>query len=220
MIIPNLTDAEKLMYQIIGSICEMNVPIIFEGALITKLILAENQFTELSRKTVDIDASWIGEPPAMSYLVDILNQSLSTISEDLCAEVKREYEEDTSAGFKIINRNLGKTVTTMDIDIKSTKEGRLYYYGDLTIKGALPTEILSDKIAAISKRTVFRRTKDLIDIYALANCVEIKTIDVYESHQRNNRVLGEFAELLSQQKEINYAFQKLQGIDNKPDFNY
>ena len=54
---------ERLMYEIIGSISELNVPIIFKGALITKLILAENQFDEIARKTVDIDANWIGEPP-------------------------------------------------------------------------------------------------------------------------------------------------------------
>lgn len=214
----NLTDNEKLMYQIIGSICETGAPIIFEGALVTKLILAENQFTDISRKTVDIDASWVGSPPTMHHLVGVVNQSLPSISKNLYAEVKREYGNGVSAGLRIVDRDLDETITTMDIDIKSTKESKVYYYGELTIKGALPTEILADKISAISQKTIFRRTKDLIDIYALAHCVEVRSAEIYESHKRNGRILGSFSEFQTRVEELKHSYNKLQGIDNKPIF--
>ena len=56
-----MTEHERLMYQILGRISEANIPLVFKGALITKLILTENGFTTLERQTKDIDANWIGD---------------------------------------------------------------------------------------------------------------------------------------------------------------
>jgi hypothetical protein len=67
-----MAEHEKLMYQILGKVSETNTPIVFKGALVTKLILAENGFTSLERRTVDIDANWTGEPPTMDYLTGIM----------------------------------------------------------------------------------------------------------------------------------------------------
>jgi hypothetical protein len=40
-----MTQQEQLMYQILGRISETDAPIVFKGALITKLVLAENGYT-------------------------------------------------------------------------------------------------------------------------------------------------------------------------------
>ncbi|MDR1421909.1 MAG: hypothetical protein LBI64_03480, partial [Coriobacteriales bacterium] len=45
---------------------------------------------------------------------------------------------------------------------------RLYHYGEIGIRGVLPTEILADKISVLSGRHIFRRAKDIFDVYALA----------------------------------------------------
>jgi|GEM_PF-3645869 len=45
-----MNEDEKLMCGIIAKISETNAPIVFKGALITKLILAEHGFTELAVK--------------------------------------------------------------------------------------------------------------------------------------------------------------------------
>lgn len=37
-----LTDSEKLMYEVMGAIAENSVPVIYKGAMITKLILREH----------------------------------------------------------------------------------------------------------------------------------------------------------------------------------
>lgn len=62
------------MYQILGGFSEVDAPLVFKGALITKLVLAEGGFTSLERPTQDIDANWIGAPPSMDYLVDVVNE--------------------------------------------------------------------------------------------------------------------------------------------------
>lgn len=209
---------EKLMYEIIGNISESNAPIIFKGALITKLILAENHFNEIARKTIDIDANWIGEPPDMKYLEDIVNQSLTGVSVDLYAKIIREYGNKKSAGICIFDSITDEPVVEMDISISKFQNARTYTYGEMTIKGILPTEILADKISVISGDKIFRRAKDLVDIYALAHCVEVKTTDIYASHERNGRTLSDFTTFIQRVNDLDHAYQKLRGIDNKPEF--
>ena len=53
-----LTDSEKLMYDVMGAIANSNVPVIYKGAMVTKLILREHDFDDFVRETQDIDASW------------------------------------------------------------------------------------------------------------------------------------------------------------------
>ncbi|MDR2589612.1 MAG: hypothetical protein LBC71_01295 [Oscillospiraceae bacterium] len=42
-----MTDREAIMYQILGVISNTDTPLIFKGALITKLILAEHGYTDV-----------------------------------------------------------------------------------------------------------------------------------------------------------------------------
>jgi hypothetical protein len=69
-----MTEHEKLMYQVLGKISESNAPIVFKGALITKLILAENGYSTSERMTRDIDANWVDAPPSMHVLVEAVNK--------------------------------------------------------------------------------------------------------------------------------------------------
>ena len=55
-----MTKQEEIMYEIIGSITSTDLPIVFKGGLVLKLLLKENGFEEIERMTKDIDASWIG----------------------------------------------------------------------------------------------------------------------------------------------------------------
>jgi len=175
-----MTEHEKLMYQILGKVSETNAPIVFKGALITKLILAENGFASLERMTVDIDANWIGKPPSMNYLTNTINQSLKEIDEKLSAGAIRDYADKKSAGIAIIDTSTGNKVIEMDISIKPVVGSKIYHYGEMGIRGVLVNEILADKLAVMSSRLIFRRAKDIIDIYALAHCVKILTSDIFD----------------------------------------
>jgi hypothetical protein len=57
-----MTNHESRLYQILGAISATDAPIVFKGALITKLVLAENGFTSLERLTRDIDAKKVYRP--------------------------------------------------------------------------------------------------------------------------------------------------------------
>ncbi|MCL2434498.1 MAG: hypothetical protein FWD16_08300, partial [Clostridia bacterium] len=85
-----MTDHERLMYQILGRISESDAPIVFKGALITKLILSQNGYTALDRATRDIDANWIDAPPSMDYLTGVVQRALGDMQEKFYAAASRE----------------------------------------------------------------------------------------------------------------------------------
>jgi len=66
---------------------------------------------------------------------------------------------------------------------------------------------------------VFRRAKDLIDLYALAHCVTVKNTDIYSIWERENRIVDTFNAFVNRQDELRHSYEKLRRIDAKPDFN-
>jgi len=214
-----MTDKETTMYQILGQICQTDAPIVFKGALVTKLILSEYGYTILERQTRDIDANWIGTPPPMTELENTINRSLKALNGKFRAEAFREYGDKKSAGLYIVENATGEKIVTMDIDIRPICGSRVYHYGEIGIRGVLPTEILADKITVLSKHLVFRRAKDLIDVYALAHCVEVRTAEVFDVLGSKSAIVGEFAELFTRRNDVEHAYDKLKGIDGKPPFD-
>ena len=83
----------------------------------------------------------------------------------------------------------------------------------------MANEILADKISVLSSKMIFRRAKDIVDVYALAHCVEVHTEGIYDVYRKNPaRVLGTFDELYKRRQDVEHAYEKLRGIEGKPDF--
>jgi hypothetical protein len=214
-----MTVLEKKMYEILGVISAGNAPIVFVGGLITKLILAEKGFTGVDRPTVDIDGYWVGTPPTMEYLVETINQSLKAFKGALFAEGTREYGKGITAGISIMEAATGRRVISMDVDVRPAGESKIYYYDGIAIRGVLPSEILADKIFVLSSQHLFRRAKDLLDIYSLAHCVCARTDEIYAALKRKDRVFGGFKEFQTRREDIRHAYGRLAGIEGKPDFD-
>ena len=76
-----------------GAIADGNVPVIYKGAMITKLILQENDFDDFLRETQDIDASWAGANPPEHTLFIVLNScTIMVLSTAFGLAVFRRYE--------------------------------------------------------------------------------------------------------------------------------
>jgi len=211
------TDSEKLMYDVMGAIAGSNMPLVFKGAMVTKLILGEKGFDDFMRETQDIDASWAGENlPLMEHLTAMLNSALYQLG--LIAVVKREYGDKMSAGFKIFDTS-GDVKMLIDIDMRAAINSRAYRIGDVTFQGVTPDNVIADKINVVASDKVFRRSKDLIDLYALAQCITVKTVDIHRLWERENRVIGTFNAFTKRQDELRHAYKKLRRIDIKPDFD-
>lgn len=215
-----MTEKEKFMYKIMGKISESDVPIVFKGALVTKLILTENGYTALERQTKDIDANWVDTPPSMDVLVEAINNSLGEFKNEMYAVAFREYGTKTSAGISIRGKDTDEEIISMDISVKPVHGNKIYHYGEISIKGVLANEILSDKITVMSKKMIFRRAKDIVDVYALAHCVRVRTSEIFEIFRKNpNREVGIFDEFYNHRQEVEHAYEKLEGIEDKPKFD-
>jgi len=215
-----MTEKEKFMYEIMGKISESDVPIIFKGALVTKLILTENGYNALERRTKDIDANWVDTPPTMAVLVNVINNSLGELKSEIYAVAFREYGAKMSAGVSIREKNTDEEIISMDISIKPAHGSRIYHYGEISIKGVFANEILSDKITVMSKKTIFRRVKDIVDVYAIAHCVRVRTFEIFEMFKKNpNREVGIFDEFYNRCQDIAHAYEKLEGVEDKPQFD-
>ena len=209
---------EDMMYEILAKISGTEAPLVFKGALITKLILKENNFDLLERMTKDIDANWIGTPPTLDELVEIIKEALG----DLCAEYtvigNREHSENKTAGIRFYSKE-NERLFTMDVNMNSVMSGvREYFYGQGVIKGVLVDEILADKISVLSANRIFRRAKDLIDVYAFSDCVEVNTHSILAITEQKGRVLGDFDEFVDRKNDLEHAYNKLRGVEGKPDF--
>jgi len=215
----NISETERLMYDILGRICTTDVPIVFKGALITKIVLFEHGFTTTNRETIDIDANWVGRIPPMEEIVKIINDALNLQDNKYRAEFFRDYREGIQTGGVLIyDSNTNSQLVTMDIDIRPIIGSRTYYYGEIAIRGVDPKEIIADKISVISSRMIFRRAKDLIDVFALSQCINVTTDEIYEITQSKNRELGVFDEFRNRKSDLEHAYSRLRRVSNKPQF--
>lgn len=214
-----MTEKEKEMYGLLSCLSEAKAPIIFKGGLITNLVLQEKNYKAFHRATVDIDANWVDTPPSMKELVDVIKKSLDNFEQPYTILPFREYGNGKSAGLNFFNENQEK-LFSMDIDIKPIIGSRNYYYGNAVIQGVLPTEIIADKLLSVSSDSVYKhRTKDLVDLYALANCIDVKLKNIYEICESKNRELNGFDGFLDKKDLIQHAYDKLKRIEDKPFFN-
>lgn len=215
-----MTEQEKLMYEILGQITTSDIPIVFKGGLITKLILSESGLNSVQRTTKDIDANWIGQPPSMDYLVVSLNNSFGDLQKSYKAIASRQYGIRQSAGISIIDKNTGRKFITMDIDIKPLIDSKTYYYEQTKIRGVLPNEILADKICVLSGDAIYKnRAKDILDVFLLSKSVEVYSKDIFDICQRAGRKIKSFDAFHNKKAEIEHAYNKLKGIEGKPDFD-
>ena len=80
-------------------------------------------------------------------------------------------------------------------------------------------EILADKVTVLLGMKMFRRLKDLIDVYALAHCVEVRTSDIFEVITIKQLELGGFNEFFTRRNDVEHAYNKLRGVEGKPSFD-
>jgi hypothetical protein len=214
-----MTGKEEFMYQVMGKIYESGAPIVFKGAMITKLILMEGEYTALERQTRDIDANWVGTPPTMDELVQTINSSLDDFRGRVYAVPFRNYGEKISAGILIREKQTDEEIISMDIDMRPIHGSKIYHLGETSFRGVLVNSILADKITVLSSKRVFRRAKDIVDVYALSHCVNINTSDIYDIHDKYpDREFEGFEDFLNRKQDVKHAYDKLRRVDNKPLF--
>ena len=157
----NITAEEKLMYEVMKAIYDSGIPISFKGSMVLKACLMEAGFTEDIRHTVDIDANWNSDtPPTAEQMVESLQSAIKKCGTDLEVSIYRMYGEGRSAGFELANRETGEILFSMDIDVnRPIPPTKLYEVEGLRFRGVSPSQMIADKVSAISTDTGVSQNK-------------------------------------------------------------
>ena len=212
------------MYRVMAALSSGDVPVDFKGAMVLHAFLYENGFSETAvRPTRDIDANWLSDtPPSMNEIVSAFQQVLDQKHIPLTVKYYRAYGDGKSAGLDFCSQDTGNTIFTMDMDINRPEAGIRYYNVEsFRFRGVVVEQILADKISAISTDKVFRRLKDVIDLYYLSQCFTIDPEKVMAVMSQTGRRAAGFDGFLNHVDELEHAYEKFRfaGGSEKPMFS-
>lgn len=219
----NFTAEEKLMYRVMKAIFDSGIPISFKGSMVLKACLLEAGYTEETRHTVDIDANWNSDtPPSAVQMTDSLQRALERSSIDLDVRIYRMYEEGRSAGFELTERVTGEILFSMDIDVnRPVSPTKIYEVEGLRFRGVSPSQMIADKLSAVSTDKVFRRIKDVVDLYYISKVFDFNKDDVMQTLKDSGRPLDTFHGFLHRAEDLRHSYEKFRfaGGVNKPPFD-
>ena len=217
-----ITAEEQLMFRVMKAIYESGIPMSFKGSMVLKACLLEAGFTEDTRHTVDIDANWHSDDwPSGEQMEDSIRKALRNSCITLNVRLYRMYGQARSAGFEISDPSSGETLFTMDIDVNRPEvETRIYEIAEIRFRGSALLPMLADKLSVVSSDKVFRRIKDMIDLYYTAQVYTPDRKAVLQAVKDSGRTLGSFDGFLNQTDELRHAYDKFRfdGGVSKPGF--
>lgn len=80
--------------------------------------------------------------------------------------------------------------------------------------------MISDKLSAISSDKVFRRVKDVIDLYYYSKVFSINKDDIMKIVERSGKPLGEFYGFLHRKEDLRHAYDRFRTQEvSKPQFD-
>lgn len=210
------------MYQVMKAVYDSGIPVSFKGSMVLKACLLEVGYTGEIRHTVDIDANWNSDtPPSAEQMVDSLQRAIDKIGVDFEVKLYRMYGEKRSAGFELVNRSTEEALFTMDIDVnRPIPPTKLYEMEGVRFRGVSPLQMIADKVAVISTNKVFRRIKDVVDLYYLSRVFEFTAADVRDTLKNSGRELDSFEAFLYRSEDLHHSYEtfRFSGGVNKPPF--
>lgn len=219
----NITAEEKLMYDVMKAIYDSGIPVNFKGSMVLKACLMEAGYDDETRHTVDIDANWYSDtPPTAEQMVASLQKAIDKNGIGLSVSIYRMYGEGRSAGFELADRSSGEVLFTMDVDVNRPQpQTKIYEVAGVRFCGVAPIQMIADKAAAISTDKVFRRIKDVVDLYYLSRVVPFDRAAVLETLKSNGRALDDFNGFLYRSDELYHSYEKFRfaGDVTKPPFD-
>ncbi len=206
----SITAQEKLMYEVMKSVYDSGIPISFKGSMVLKACLIEAGYPEDIRHTFDIDANWYSDTsPSADQMTISLQKALDRNGLDLDIKLNRMYGEGRSAGFKLFDRSSGEELFTMDMDVnRHPVQTRIYEVDGLRFSGASPDSMITDKIVSISSDKVFRRIKDVIDLYYISRVFSFDKEVFMSALQKSERPMGDFSGFLNRKEDLRHAYEK------------
>lgn len=81
--------------------------------------------------------------------------------------------------------------------------------------------MIADKISVISTDKVFRRVKDVVDLYYFSKAFDFNRADIMQTLKNSGRTLDTFYGFLHRTEELRHSYKKFRfaGGVNKPSFD-
>lgn len=219
----NLSAEEKIMYNVMMAIYDSRSPMSFKGSMVLKACLLEAGYSDDTRHTVDIDGNWSSDnPPTGEEMVESLQKALRKNNIDLDVSIFRMYGEGRSAGFELADRDTGEILFSMDVDVnRPVSSTKVYEVEGIRFLGASPSQMIADKISAVSTDKVFRRIKDVVDLYYLSKVFVLDKAEIVKVLTDTGRTLDNFNGFLYRTEELRHSYDKfrLVGDVQKPPFD-
>ncbi len=218
----NITAEEKLMYEVMKAIYDSGIPVSFKGSMVLKACLLEAGYFNETRHTVDIDGNWNSDtPPSAEQMVESLEKALAKSGIDLSVSLYRMYGEKCSAGFELTEISTGEILFTMDLDVnRPVAPTKIYEIEGIRFCGVSPSQMIADKLAAISTDKVFRRIKNVVDLYYLSKVFGFDTAEIIQTLKNSERSLDDFQGFIHGTEDLRHSYEKFRftGGVNKPPF--
>lgn len=217
-----ITAVEKRMYEVMKAVCDSGIPVSFKGSMVLKTCLMEAGYSEEIRHTVDIDANWNSDtPPTADQMVESFQKALSDAGIDLNVKLYRMYGKGRSAGFELADDKTGEILFTMDVDVnRPIPPTRMYEVAGVRFRGVAPIAMIADKIAVVSTDKVFRRIKDVVDLYYISGAFPLDCIALDQTLKSSGKALEGFDGFLHRSDELKHSYDKFRfaGDVSKPPF--
>ena len=217
-----ITVEEELMYRVMKAIYESGIPVSFKGSMVLKACLLEAGYLNETRHTVDIDANWNTDtPPSAEQMTESLQKALQKSGIELNVSLYRMYGEGRSAGFELADQSTGEIFFTMDVDVnRPMPPTKIYEVEGIRFRGVTSVQMIADKLSVISTTKVFRRIKDVVDLYYLSRVFPMNVKDVMEALNISRKKLGDFADFLHGTEALKHSYEKFrfEGGVSKPPF--
>ncbi len=218
-----ITAEEKLMYEVMKAIYDSGISISFKGSMVLKACLMEAGFSEDTRHTVDIDANWNSDTaPSAEQMTESLQNALKKNGLDYDVNIYRMYGEGRSAGFELANKDTGEILFSMDIDVnRPVTPTKIYEVDGLRFRGVSPSQMIADKVSSVSTDKVFRRVKDVVDLYYISKVFDFDKAEVMQTLNASGRSLDSFNGFLLRTEELRHSYEKFRfaGDVGKPPFD-
>ncbi|MDO5564926.1 MAG: nucleotidyl transferase AbiEii/AbiGii toxin family protein [Eubacteriales bacterium] len=219
----NITAEEKMMYKVMKAIYDSGIPISFKGSMVLKACLMEYGFSEDTRHTVDIDANWNSNtPPIKEQMTESLQSALKKSDINLDVTIYRMYGERCSAGFELADKTTGEILFSMDIDVnRPISPTKIYEVDGLRFRGVAPIQMIADKVSVVSTDKVFRRIKDVVDLYYISKVFDFPKSEIMKYLNNSGRSLDTFNGFLHRTEELRHSYNKFRfdGNVSKPPFD-
>ena len=109
----------------------------------------------------------------------------------------------------------------MDVDVnRPVSPTKIYEVEGIRFCGVSPSQMIADKLSAISTDKVFRRIKDVVDLYYISKVFEFDTAAVAQTLKNSERTLDDFHGFIHRTDELKRSYEKFRfaGGVNKPPF--